>query len=563
MRGSDLSGAILDDRYQIVERVAEGAMGVVYRAIRLKLDRPVAIKLMHSSLPGAMEGRKRFEREAKLMARLDHPHCVSVIDYGLHADKPYVVMELVRGRSLHDVLVDQGRFETSRALDILGQVLSGLAHAHEQGIIHRDIKPANLMITPKAPLGVHARILDFGLARLLGTSGSLSNGVAVGTPSYMSPEQCRGDELDARVDIYACGVLLFEMLTGKKPFIAADPIAIVKKHLQEAPPRLADVTPGDYGALEAVVARALAKAPADRYPTAVAMAEALMAALTGRTAAETTAEFELVGSSALQPADGYASVDIPVGSTAILPADTGSASAAITSTMGAAPVASADAGARSEVASRSVAPSDRDLPESSVLRRSLPVSRARYVALAALLAIAGAIAGLVVLRKYVADRAAVVPADAIARDAMVAVPAIADAPSDLAAELAASAQALATAGKLDAAIDSLIKARRQYPDRAVLPLTAGKLYFAKLWWNDGIASLRDAIKLDPSLRDDPDLIKTAIRGFLTTPLYDGRLARFVTELGPSAVPWLDETVQTHPNPERRSRAAALLRKLRP
>src|SRR6185503_5460723 len=203
-------------------------MGVVYKGKRLSLDRAVAIKVMHTALPSAMEGKKRFEREAKLMAKLEHPHCVSIIDYGLHRAKPYVVMELVRGRSLFELIEEQGRFEIPRAVEVMRQLLSGLAHAHEQGIIHRDIKPANIMITPKAPLGLHVRILDFGLARMLEASTSMSNGVAVGTPSYMAPEQCRGDELDGRVDIYACGVVLFEMLTGKKPLIAKDPISIVK-----------------------------------------------------------------------------------------------------------------------------------------------------------------------------------------------------------------------------------------------------------------------------------------------------------------------------------------------
>src|SRR5688572_12467987 len=173
MRGPDLSGEVLDDRYRILERIAEGAMGVVYRGNRLALDRAVAIKVMHAELPEAMEGKKRFEREAKLMAKLEHPHCVSIIDYGLHGAKPYVVMELVRGQALFDAIAE-GRFEIPRAVDVMRQVLSGLAHAHEQGIIHRDIKPANIMITPKAPLGLHVRILDFGLARLMEKSASLS-----------------------------------------------------------------------------------------------------------------------------------------------------------------------------------------------------------------------------------------------------------------------------------------------------------------------------------------------------------------------------------------------------
>src|SRR5690606_21184770 len=204
---------------------------------------------------------------------LEHPHCVSIIDFGLHATaKPYVVMELVRGRDLHELLVEQGRFEIPRAVEVMRQVLSGLQHAHEQGIIHRDIKPANIMVTPKAPRGLHVRLPDLGLARMLEATTSVSNGVAVGTPSYMAPEQCRGDALGSRVDIYACGVVLFEMLTGEKPFRASDPIEIVKKQIEQPPPRLADIAPGNYGALEAVVARALEKSPLDRFPSAIAMA---------------------------------------------------------------------------------------------------------------------------------------------------------------------------------------------------------------------------------------------------------------------------------------------------
>jgi serine/threonine protein kinase len=532
--GPDLSGEVIDRRYQIVERIAAGAMGVVYRGTRLNLDRAVAIKVMHSALPGAMEAHKRFEREAQLMARLEHPHCVSIIDFGLHAEKPYVVMELVRGRSLHDVIVEQGRFEVPRGVDVLRQVLSGLAHAHEQGIIHRDIKPANIMITPKAPLGVHARILDFGLARMLGTSASLSAGVAVGTPSYMAPEQCRGDELDARVDIYACGVVLFEMLTGSKPFVASDPIAIIKKQIEQPPPRLADVAPGDYGALEAVVARALAKSPADRYPSAVAMAEALEAALERRRAPEATAAFvPQVGSSALVPVESSINIPITVGSSVRTPAPS-----------------------RSE-------PSDHH--DSSILRKSIPVSRLRYVVLAGLVVTAGAIVGIVVLRRELvaseADRAARVVVDA-GVVAPVEPPSAIVPTTDPVTEIAESAAQLGAAGKLDAAIATITKARRQYPDAAVLPLTAGKLYLAKLWWNDGIANLREAIRLDGKLRDDPELIKLAIRGFLTTPEYDDRLGRFLVELGPATVPLLEETAQSHPNPDRRARATALLRKLR-
>ncbi len=312
-RGPDLSGVLLDGRYQVIERMAEGAMGVVYRGLRTQLGRQVAIKVMHAALPEAMAARGRFEREAKLMALLEHPHCVSVIDYGLHGDNPYVVMELVRGRSLQDVIAEQGRFELPRAVDIVRQVLSGLAHAHEQGIIHRDIKPANIMITPKAPLGVHARILDFGLARLYASSTSLTDGLAVGTPSYMAPEQCRGAQVDERADLYACGVVLYELVTGRKPFVAPDPIAVIKQQLDKPAPRLSDAAPGDYGALEDVIARALAKQPADRFRSATAMSEAIDAAVAGRPAADKTASFSG------RDADSSVEVPITVASTVLRP----------------------------------------------------------------------------------------------------------------------------------------------------------------------------------------------------------------------------------------------------
>ncbi len=526
MPGLDLSGEVLDDRYQIFERLSEGAMGVVYRGIRIKLDRQVAIKVMHAALPAAMNGRERFEREAQLMAKLDHPHVVSIIDYGIHRDHPYVVMELVRGMSLHDMLVEQGRFEIPRAVDVIRQVLSGLAHAHEQGVIHRDIKPANIMITPKAPLGVHARILDFGLARMLGAAAtSMSNGLAVGTPSYMAPEQCRGDDLDARVDIYACGIVLFEMLTGKKPLTATDPIQTVKKQLEEMPPLLASIAPGSYGPLEGVVARALAKAPADRYPSAAAMAEALEAAVAGRSAADTTAVMKPARASEQRPPES--SLDIPI-----------------------------------TVASSAFVMKPRGREARPVVRPIAPSSKRPYLWLALLLITAGVAGAVVLMREPADDRVVVGPARIAPRDAAAPAPdAPAEPPPDRAAEIAASARDLAATGQKNVAFVLLAEGRRRFPDSALLPLTAGKLYFAQFWWTDGLANLREAIRIDPSLKQDPDLIATAVDGFITTPSYDGQLARFVLELGPAAAPRLDEVARTHRNPEIRARAAALARRL--
>jgi serine/threonine-protein kinase len=424
-------------------------------------------------------------------------------------------MELVRGQSLHEMIVEQKRFEIPRAVDVMRQILSGLAHAHDQGVIHRDIKPANIMITPKAPLGLHVRILDFGLARMLGNSTSISNGVAVGTPSYMAPEQCRGEALDVTCDIYACGVVLFEMLTGQKPLTAADPLATVKKQLEEQPPRLADIAPGDYGALEEVVARALKKAPGERFPSAVAMSEALDAALGGRTAAESTAVLPRAGD------DASAMIPITVGSSV------------------------------------------------QVARPTAPRSRAPLIVVLLALLAAGGVALYFIFDTT--DRGPGMPA--FAHDPPVAptpppvvvtpppVVVAAPAPADPADEIAASAKALAEGGKVDKAIDTLVKARATYPDRAALPLLAGKLYFSKLWWNDGIASFRAAFKLDPSLKSDPEVIQAAVRGFLTTPAYDSRLANLVLALGSAARPALDAAAEQYRDPKLRARAAALAKRL--
>src|ERR1041384_6399119 len=280
----DLTGAILDARYRVIEQVAQGAMGTVYRAERVKLGRIVAIKVLHDVLPHELSGRKRFEIEAMAMAKLEHPHCASVLDVGVYSDRPYVVMDFVSGQNLKD-LIATGPQPIGRATEILRQVLSGLAHAHELGIIHRDIKPANLVLSQKTGLGDHVKILDFGLARLHDAGQNLTTGIVVGTPAYMAPAQIRGHQLDGRADLYACGVLLFELLTGQKPFHseADDPMEVCRMHLKAPIPRLEDKLPGGgFGELEAVVAKALAKDPGDRYASAQEFAAALDAAAARR-----------------------------------------------------------------------------------------------------------------------------------------------------------------------------------------------------------------------------------------------------------------------------------------
>jgi serine/threonine-protein kinase len=517
-------GAVLDGRYKIIEPIAKGAMGIVYRAERLKLGRAVAIKVLHEALPEELGSRQRFEVEAKAMAQLEHPHCVHVFDVGLYEDKPYIVMELVRGASLLDLLA-QGRFAPARAVSIVRQILSGLTHAHELGIIHRDIKPANVVVGEKAGLGEHVRILDFGLARSQAHSTGITAGFAVGTPSYMAPEQCCGMPVDARADIYACGVVLFELLTGRKPFVADDPIAIVQHHLSQPPPRMDSVVADDFGELEVIVARALAKKPADRYQTAAEMAAALEAAITKRPSLGVIEPSETI---TVDPTDVVTSAPIQYPNT--LP--------------GMQPVKARTDELPKLAEDSAVAPLPKKKPPPS-----------RWGVAIAILGLAAVGVGVARFMLGGGSHAAAPPGEAAlaaTRD---------DASDDPAASIIDHAERLAADGRTDLALDLATKSRRDYPTSAGLAYLAGKLYFAKLYWHDGVTGLREAIRLDPRLRGDPELIKTVLRGFIVTPDYNEMLANFLhDDIGPAAMPYLEETSRDHPNARVRARASAELRR---
>jgi eukaryotic-like serine/threonine-protein kinase len=269
-------GTDLNDRYRILEHISEGGMGVVYRAERLKLGRPVAIKFLNASYAATDAGKRLFELEAVASSRLSHPNCVPVIDFGVEGDEPFLVMEFVEGRPLRDVIDDEGRLSPPRAVDIARKVLAGLAHAHEQGVMHRDVKPENIIVSRVQGHGEQPRILDFGLGKLRGKRSVLS-GFAPGTPSYISPELTRGMKVDERADIYAVGIILYELLTGKKPFASEVLGELLRMHREAPPPPIRAAVPpvAISEALEASIQRALAKDRDDRFPTA----EAFLAAL--------------------------------------------------------------------------------------------------------------------------------------------------------------------------------------------------------------------------------------------------------------------------------------------
>ena len=270
-------GTVLQERYRILQPLAAGGMGVVYRGERLELGRAVAIKFLHPWMASEPSFQRRFQLEAQAMSRLSHPCCVSVIDHGVHDGAPFMVMDFVTGQTLRTLLREQGPLPMRRALSLARQVLAGLAHAHAQGVFHRDIKPDNIVLTEAIGLGDQVRILDFGLAKLRDSVSGLTAGLAVGTPSYMAPEQILAGEIDARTDLYSVGVLLFELLTGAKPFNGERATEVMSQHQVATPPALGSIRTGAGFSreLEAVVLKAMAKHPGDRFQSAVDFAAAL------------------------------------------------------------------------------------------------------------------------------------------------------------------------------------------------------------------------------------------------------------------------------------------------
>ena len=274
-------GTLLEGRYRLDQRLAAGGMGVVYKGELVAIAKPVAIKFLHDAFAAIPDLVKRFQREALTMSRLAHPHLVSVVDSGLAGGVPFLVMDFVSGRSLADVLAD-GALPAPRAVGLARQILAGVRHAHASGVVHRDLKPDNILLLADVE-GDFAKILDFGLAKVLQGSGEsatqLTNtGFALGTPGYMSPEQARGTESDERSDLYAVGVVLYHMLTGRKPFIADSPLAVLRMHMDDTPAPPTAVAPRCCSPeLERVVLRAMAKEPSARWQSAAEFAKALAA----------------------------------------------------------------------------------------------------------------------------------------------------------------------------------------------------------------------------------------------------------------------------------------------
>ncbi|MBX7269827.1 Stk1 family PASTA domain-containing Ser/Thr kinase [Micromonospora sp. Llam7] len=276
---------LLGGRYQVGELLGYGGMAEVHRGRDLRLGRDVAIKMLRADLARDATFQMRFRREAQNAASLNHPAIVAVYDTGEEQAPtgetlPFIVMEFVNGRTLKEVLGAEGRLQPRRALEICADIGAALDFSHRHGIIHRDIKPGNVMLTQTGQV----KVMDFGIARALasGATTMTQTSAVIGTAQYLSPEQARGEAVDARSDVYAAGCVLFELLCGHPPFVGDSPVSVAYQHVREAPPTPSDLNPDVNPAVDAIVLKALSKNPLNRYQSAGEMRADLLRAAAGR-----------------------------------------------------------------------------------------------------------------------------------------------------------------------------------------------------------------------------------------------------------------------------------------
>jgi serine/threonine protein kinase len=303
---------LLSNRYELGETLGYGGMSEVHHGHDVRLGREVAVKILRADLARDPQFQERFRREAQNAAALNHPAIVAVYDTGEanteYGPLPYIVMEFVEGRTLRDIVKTEGPMSQKRAMEVMADVCAALDFSHRHGIVHRDVKPANVMITKNGAV----KVMDFGIARAIhdGQSAMTQTAAVIGTAQYLSPEQARGESVDARSDVYAAGCVLYELVTGQPPFTGDSPVAVAYQHVREDPQPPSILNPAITPELDAVVLKALAKGPANRYQSSAEMRSDLVRTLSGQrpSAPMVMADDErtqLMDDSRRQPPDGY------------------------------------------------------------------------------------------------------------------------------------------------------------------------------------------------------------------------------------------------------------------
>lgn len=273
-----MKGMVFAERYKLEDFIGQGGMSLVYRAVDIRTGHSVAVKILKSEYNSDKEFLERFQREAQAASLMSHHNLVNLLDVGVEGEYRYLVLEYVNGNTLKDIIRQKGRLNYQTAIQITIRILSALQHAHDNGIIHRDIKPQNVLIHADG----HVKVSDFGIARMTNAFTISKGDTVVGSVHYSSPEQATGSVVEATSDIYSTGVVLYEMLTGRVPFVGDTPVAVAMQHVQDPPPPITDFAPETPPAVVAVVMKALEKNPKNRFQSAREMADALMKAKDGK-----------------------------------------------------------------------------------------------------------------------------------------------------------------------------------------------------------------------------------------------------------------------------------------
>lgn len=606
-------GTVVDDRYKLLEVMAAGAMGEVYKGERVPVGKLVAVKFLHASMASDSEFQARFDRETRVMSKLNHPNCVSVVDFGVWKDNPYLVMDFVAGTTLRARLDDEGALPIDRALAFARQIAAGLAHAHEQGIIHRDIKPANIMISDEIGHGERIRILDFGLARLRGPADSgrardaTQHNMVVGTPNYMAPEQTvPGGTIDARTDLYALGVLMFEMIVGERPFAAEDTMALLGMHRGAPIPRLADRVPEGTelpDGIQALIDRAMAKAPADRFQSAIELADAIddvarpkpeaiiieaqrklesqrvvnpnratavgMATTMIESGGKARRE-ELVDSTLPDPPRA-SMPNIPAGKSKLWPTliaavilvgGVGGAAAYLISKRDDGPAAEpAVKKSDAAVAMISNSPSDARAPATDIDAAVAPDA-----------AVAGAGSGsdeeIEIDPEKAEDldpaKGSAETAEDEASDAPTSNQEAETKPAPEKVQLATNqhdAVVLIQQGHREEAIASLRMLHVKQPKSAYVPFLLGNLYFDKMWWSVAMDNYAQAIHINQAYKSNGVISRNLIK-MLASAKTRGRAGKFLLGMGRPAAPYLRYAAAHDPNPIIKKSAAGLAKQIR-
>ncbi len=272
-----IKGMVFAERYKLVDYLGQGGMSLVYRAIDIRTGHNVAVKILKSEYNNDSEFLERFQREAHAAGRMSHHNIVNLLDVGTEGEFRYLVLEYISGNTLKDIIKEKGALNPNTAIQITIRILSALQHAHDNGIVHRDIKPQNVLVNTNG----HIKVADFGIARITNTKTISKGDMVIGSVHYSSPEQARGNVVEATSDIYSTGVVLYEMLTGRVPFIGDNPVTVAMQQVNAAPPPIRELNPDIPPAIASVVMKALEKFPQKRFQSAREMADALLRAKEG------------------------------------------------------------------------------------------------------------------------------------------------------------------------------------------------------------------------------------------------------------------------------------------